>query len=236
METQNIGTQKVEEFNIEELAFDKDIYPRTFVDKRSVAYAYAQKMRAGEIFPPITVGKYKRKLYVIDGMHRIEANKLLGVKKIEGILKHYEDKDSMFVDSVMFNITHGKRIEKNELVRIIYKLKKMGHKDRKISEITKVPIDKIDVFLNRAIVTDEGKVVYTKELLYSSMKKQHFTEEEIQTTVKRVNQKYFSARSVNSLLKQLIEITKNDLLPLHEDDTKELTLELYEALKERLEL
>jgi len=236
MKTQKVEINEIEEFNIEELVFDRDIYPRMFIDKRGDAYAYSQAMRAGAEFPPIVVGVYKGKQYGVDGWHRITAKKLLKKKTIKGIKRVYRSKLSMLKDSIKLNILHGRKIKRFEKSRLTRKLKDNGLSTREISELMLIPIDKLNVFLERTFKATNGTIITSKEIIWKSMQKQQFTETEMQTTMKKVNQKIFTARSAISLLKQLLELIRCDLLPLHDEETKELTLKLYEELTDRLEL
>jgi len=59
------------------LVLDKGLYPRRSMDQKLVV-TYAEAIRHGAKFPPITVGTVGGKHVVIDGWHRLHAYKKLG--------------------------------------------------------------------------------------------------------------------------------------------------------------
>lgn len=142
------------------LKFDQEIYPRIKTSWLT-AYQYAQSMRAGSVFPPINVGKLNEELYVIDGWHRVEAKKILGEEYIEAIIKDYKDKKEMFEDAIRFNTTHRRSSSFEKKVRLIKKFESEGLKFEieKISEITRIPMDKVERFKIRTVIGPNGKPI-----------------------------------------------------------------------------
>ena len=211
---------------ISELVFDEEIYPRLKIGWKD-AYAYAQAMRAGSVFPPIVVGEFQGKLYVVDGWHRIEARKLLREKYVQGCVKRFELTREMFLEAIKLNSTHGRPLTVQEKARLIYKLSEMKFEPAAISEIVKVPLDKFEVFKTRVIFGPNGPV-YVKSTVAKAG-----TDEE---SALSVDMDKLSGISIPSLLEQLIELLEHDIVPLDNDHVKELLLRLYSLLQEKLEL
>jgi len=131
---------------IDDIIIDEEIYPRK-QDVWLVAYQYSQAMKAGAIFPPIILGEYKKKLYLVDGRHRINAHKLLEHDTIDAIVKKYTDKKTMFVDAVKFNNIHGKALTVADKTKIFGTLRNWKYPDLTISTLLNTPIDNFNVFI-----------------------------------------------------------------------------------------
>ncbi len=210
---------------IEELEFDKELYPRLKIDWLT-SYQYAQAMRAGAKFPPILVGIYKGKKYVVDGWHRVKALELLGEKEVEAEVKEYEKWEDMFVDGVRLNITHGRQLSPQEKARIVDKLKELNFTPELISQITTIPIDKIERFEIKVLTTITGEKIYLKAPLE---KVEKFDVE----TVKKA-QELFNVRTQKHLLTQLLALLESDTLRLDSKEIRELTIKVWELLGEKL--
>jgi len=218
---------KVQVFRIDELILDSKLYPRMKVGFLT-AYQYSQAMKAGAVFPPILVGLYKGKKYVVDGWHRIEAKKLLGEDYIQGIAKKYDSWKEMFVEAVKLNSKHGRPLSVQEKAKIIHRLSEMGFKPEEISEIVHVPVDRIERFKARVIIGPNGQPIYLK----STLVKANVSE----TEALSVDQDKLVGASVESLMEQLIELLEADVVPMDDDKVKELMVRLYSLLGERLKL
>lgn len=123
---------------ISELQKSKTLYPRVSVSYETVLkYAYA--MRNGNKFPPIIVGLYEGKKLIIDGIHRVEAYKKLNKKQITAVVKEFKTERDLFIESVRLNNSHGKPYGKDDVKKIVLKLKKMNVDAVTISNITCMP-------------------------------------------------------------------------------------------------
>jgi len=214
---------------IAELTFDKDLYPRMKTGWLT-AYQYSQNMKAGAIFPPIVAGRIKgsKKLYVVDGWHRIEAKRLLKAEYVDAVIKDYDDKKELFVDAVKLNIVHGQRLSVQERARIINKLKEMKFEMEQISEIVRVPIERIEVFEIRNILGPDGKPLTLKSpLVKSGIEVKDASE---------VDQELLNVRSIPTLLEQLIVLLESDAYPLDNKAIKELSVKVYDLLGRKLKL
>lgn len=218
---------KTKLLKISELAFDSNLYPRMKVGWLT-AYQYAQAMRAGSIFPPILVGRLKGKLYVVDGWHRLEAKKMLKEEYVEAMVKNYENKRDMIVESIRLNSTHGRPLSVQEKVRLIYKLEDLEFRVEEISEIVKVPVGNIERLKARIIIGPNGKPVYLKSIVARAK-----PEEE---DALGVDMDRFNVRSVSHLLGQLIELLESGVYPFDDEAVKGLTVRVYGLLGEMLKL
>lgn len=212
---------------ISELTIDSELYPR-IKSGWLTAYQYAQAMKSNSVFPPITVGIYRQKKYVVDGVHRIEAKKMLKEEYVDAIVKTYKSEREMFVDAVKLNSAHGRQLSVQEKVRIIDKLKKMRFKLQEISELIKVPIDKIGLLQQRIIMGPKGEAIYLKSVL---------TNVDAQAgTLQTVDQSSFNVASVTALLTQMIELLESEVYSIEQPQIKEMTIHLYQLLQEKLGL
>lgn len=132
-------------FTIAELELPENIYTRA---RRSPwwahVHAYAEEMKAGAKFPPILVGELEDRLIVTDGYHRIGAYRELGLEFIQGILKKYDSMAELLRDAVEANNHHGIRYTPQDKAHIAKLLEKQGLEKQQISELVRVPIDKLD--------------------------------------------------------------------------------------------
>jgi len=214
-------------FKIEELTFDSEIYPRMDIGWQT-AYQYSQAMRVGDVFPPILIGLFEGKYYVVDGWHRVRAKKLLHEKYIDAVVKKYENFADMFLDAVKYNVSHGKQLSTQEKVRIIHKFEQMHFKLEQISKIIKVPLDKIELFQARTVMGPNGAPIYLKSVVARA--------EPNEKAIMQVDMSKLSTRTIAALFGQLIEIVRSGIFSVEDEKTKSLAIELYGLLHEILEV
>ena len=212
---------KTKLLKITDLTCDLKLYPRIKLGWLT-AYQYSQAMRSGSEFPPIAVGSFEDKLYVVDGRHRIEARKLLKEDYVQGTVKPYSSFKEMFVDAVKLNAVHGRPLSVQEKVRIVDMLKEYGIEMEAITEIVKIPIDKIEMFTVRTIIKPNGEREYLKSVTAKS-------------GVEDAEQESFNVRNVESLLVQLGELLKSVDFGFSEKE-QGLASEVYDLLGRKLKL
>jgi hypothetical protein len=187
------------------------------------AHIYAEAMKVGSEFPPILVGNYGGKFYIVDGWHRVEAKKELGEEYISAQIKRFENLKDLFLAAVKANITHGRALGVQERVRIIDKLREMKFTYQEVSKILKIPIDSIKKLQVRVIMGPDGKPIYTKGMLFHA-----------EADPTEVDQTHFSVRNVTSLLQQLIDLLESGEYPLKDSSVKAMTERLYDLLSKLL--
>ena len=67
---------------IRNIIFEKKLYPRDTVDQ-NVVDRYMEESQSGANFPPITVAEKNKMFYILDGVHRLECRKKMGMTTIE---------------------------------------------------------------------------------------------------------------------------------------------------------
>ena len=110
--------------SIDQIVFDETIYPRCSWGWVT-AYDYAQSMKAGAVFPPITVAEYGGKFILIDGKHRVEANKSNKQKHIQCEVLKGLTKQQMFLEAIKRNIINSRPLTPQDKAGIIIHLKEM---------------------------------------------------------------------------------------------------------------
>jgi len=186
-------------------------------------------MRAGSVFPPVLVGLFEKKHYVVDGWHRIEAAKLLKEEYVQTMVKRFRNFKDMFAEAVKLNSTHGRPLSVQEKIRVIDRLEELEFSREEISQIVKVPVDKIDRLKVRAVTRSDGSSIYLKSVVARAIASSGGSAE-------TVNQDSFSVRNVPSLLIQLIELLEANIYPFEDEAVKELSVKLYGLLGEKLQL
>jgi ParB-like chromosome segregation protein Spo0J len=215
--------------SIEEIKTIPELYPRTKVDWLT-AYDYSQKMRAGEVFPPITVAHYNNEYILVDGWHRIEALKILGEKYIRATVIKVKDEREIFVQAVKLNITHGRPLSPYEKALIIKRLGEMNFTKEEISQIVKIPLDKIEKFVvervRKVTVGTETKEVVLKKIISKVELPEDFDTE---------LQESLSVRTQVKLLDELIVLLENNLIEIENDKVKERLIKAYSLIQSLFE-
>lgn len=142
---------------LKSIVVDKDIYPR---EKHSWhrAYEYSQAMNSGSVFPKIVLGLFKNKLYLIDGMHRMEAMKMNKEVEIKSLILHGLTLHEMFKKAIKMNVAHGYSLSVYDKRRAALRLFKMGIGTTEVSSLINVPTDKLETFVQQRMVnTITGK-------------------------------------------------------------------------------
>lgn len=120
---------------INKIEINESIYPREQVSD-SLIREFVIDMKKGDSFPPLYLGLYKEKKVLIDGRHRLEALKLLGEQFINCEIKKFVSIDDMLLTSVRTNLKHGKRLTRDDKLKIIRTMKDMKFEIDGISKLT----------------------------------------------------------------------------------------------------
>lgn len=208
--------QKMKEslLKIKQIKMDKKFYPRMKWNFHT-AFNYANAMNAGSEFPPVEVAKIKNKYYLVDGRHRIEANKMNGEKYVQCIVNTEIKKlDELYLEAVKRNAKHGRPFSVQERANIALTLKKMEFSDIDISKIIAVPIEKFEKFMaDRVTNTVSGETIPLK----SSMKQFASTTVEdtfpaIQDTLQGIPQARLLDEFIHLLENGLLDTSNKDIL------------------------
>jgi hypothetical protein len=209
--------------NLDEVFFDEELYPRSSVYWQ-VSFAYSEEMKAGAKFPPIVLALYKKKLYLVDGKHRIDAHTLLKKKTIEAEIYTGWNKNKIFEEAIKRNITHGRVLSPFEKRKLVLKLRGMKYGDQAISDLIQVPLERLENFIaQRLINTLTGAEIVKTEI--SHVVDKGFSGEDISNI-----QKEMYSKSQVSLLKEVVTLLENNLLDLENKEVQILTQKLRQLL------
>ena len=80
--------------NITAIELDASIQCRAVIDTGTVA-EYAERMQAGDAFPPVVLFGTERRCWIGDGWHRVMAARQLGVSEIEADVRKGDRRDAL---------------------------------------------------------------------------------------------------------------------------------------------
>lgn len=190
---------------IKQVTFDKNLYPRTNYDWKT-ALNYRDAMKMGDIFPPIVVAKYGKKYILVDGKHRLEANRMLKRKHIQVEIKDGLSAKEIYIMAVKSNLNHGKALSSYDKANIIIKLKDLHYDTKQISKIINMPMGYLTKFsANRITNSITGKEIALK----SEMK--HFAGREVSQNMDLV-QGSFQGMEQLEVIDEIIILLKNNLI------------------------
>jgi ParB-like chromosome segregation protein Spo0J len=186
-----------------DIVLDKAIYPRSSVAEYNVMRLLAA-FQTGSKFPPLVVETKTHRL--VDGWHRYETYKRAGVTKIEVIQKAYAKEADLFADAVRLNISHGEPLDTYSVRNAVLRLEQYGFKKDVISEVVRLPVDRIEK-IERGFASDEkGEPIALKGGL-SHMRGERLTPEQ-----QAINRK-FSGPKATFHVRQLFELIRADMAP-----------------------
>jgi len=212
-------------FKIKELTFDKSFYPRAGVNLVTVL-SYASAMKTGSKFPPILVGMYKGKKYVLDGWHRSRAVKQNKEKYIEGEYQKFKNEREMYIEAVRRNTTHGLQYSPYEKRRMILRLEELDVDVATIEDLVKIPLDKITKFVANGSMVNAitGKRVAVKSTLKPFAG--GLASEELLNA-----QKIMANTGQEHLLDQIIALFRNDAVDFNNREVTKKLSQLYHILE-----
>lgn len=153
---------------LSEVKIDPKLYPRMHTDFVTRA-KYIHAMNSGAVFPPIIVAKMNdgRNL-LIDGKHRIEATEARKETHIQAIVETGMTEDEVYKEAVIANASHGKPFTTQEIVQITVNMQNLDMSLNEISEIIRIPVDKIEAFVAKRItrITETGQDIAIKKPLH----------------------------------------------------------------------
>lgn len=131
---------------INQIVIDEKLFPREKVNENTVK-EYVRAIGSGDQFPPVYVGFYNGKNYLIDGRHRYESYKLCGEKYIQCEIKdNFPTFDDMFLASIKANLKHGLRFTKKDKIKVAITMSNMKFTLDDVSNLSGVPIKEIQRF------------------------------------------------------------------------------------------
>jgi hypothetical protein len=127
--------------NIDKIILDQSIYPRNGVNDFNVA-RLASALATGSKLPPLIIEATTKRL--IDGWHRHQAYKQRGIETVDVKEKTYNSEADLFADAVRLNISHGEPLDSYSVRQSIIRLQQYGYSRDQVSEVVRLPIDRIE--------------------------------------------------------------------------------------------
>ena len=209
---------------IESVTFDPTIYPRNLDEKGQPfylpAWKYERALKAGQVFPPITVAEIKGKTLLIDGYNRLKAHKMVGRKTIEAETIACNGMKEAYMEAVKRNTAHGFPLSPQELRIAANKMREMGLSFNQVAEIVHIPVPELKKDLETHIQkTPTGNII--RKSMFANLP----------GNISQEDQKIFSASSQTNLLLQTIALFENDIVDLDNKEVIKLVDKLARILR-----
>jgi len=186
---------------LKDIVFDENIYPRQS-SWWQTSYKYAEEMKAGARFPPITVGFVNGRYVLVDGKHRNDALLMNKETHTSVVVLYGYTLDELYIEAVKLNRAHGVGLTSFDKVKIIKRLEDMKYSLGDIATIVQIPLGSIEKFVAQRITLNPlGQVTVLKSpLKFMAGGTITMTDEEQDT---------LSVRSEISLVNQMTQIFSN---------------------------
>jgi len=219
---------------LKDIIFDESIYPRQS-SWWATSYKYAEEMKAGAKFPPITVGMLDGKHVLVDGKHRQDALTMNKETHFQANVLYGYTKDELYIEAVKLNRAHGVGLTPYDKVKIIRKLSDLKYELKDIAEIVQVPLENITQFVANRItltpISNDSSSFSQGHILKSPLKHLAGTS----MIVSEEEQNTLSVSSELNLVTQMKQIFSNPkLIRIDERFVKEV-FELYQLLSKFLD-
>jgi hypothetical protein len=209
----------------DEIIFKEELYPRTGINHIAVGN-YAEKMRAGQKFPPIIIGKISNELILVDGYHRLLATKRIKENYIKADVRQYQSIKELFKDAVESNSQHGLQLTASDNVKILITLENMDFQPFEIAEILKATPERVERYQSRVLTGLNGKKIILKAPIAKLLEKGQITEEE----AANVDQSRLTVQRIRDLMIQLLAVLQGDAYPWSDPDMRSFAVEVYQLL------
>lgn len=108
--------------SLEHIIVDFALQPRTGLKRASVS-EFADRMLAGDIFPPVLLFRISEKLYLVDGFHRYYAAQSIQSLDIEAQIQEATYREALLI-SIESNRKHGIRFSNADKRKAVFRLLK----------------------------------------------------------------------------------------------------------------
>jgi len=186
--------------SISKVKIDEQLYPRAQLDPMHVARLTAA-LQSGAQFPAIVVEA--RTYRLVDGRNRCEACKAIGIKTIEALEKTYRNEADLFADAVRLNSSHGLPLDAESVRSAVLRLYGFGYTREAISEVTRVPVDHLEVIRRGYKDKQNGQPIAVKG----------YKDEPVVSDKEKERARRFSSEKAMFYVKQLDQMFADDLYP-----------------------
>lgn len=212
MRQTNVVNKAVKMMKIEDIKFEEQIYPRF---NKNAYYKWVLRLvdaiKTGADIPPIIVDQYNR---IIDGLHRLEAYKLLGYTEVPVMSIEVKDDVDALMKATEYNL-HGRSLATVDIVDVALRLQERNVSIDQIARTVKVPAPRLLTWLSErtAAYIPTGELVPLKSPFAKV-----FGGDEVEDDVVTAN-----IRSVGLRFTSLI----HELLTQLDDETMKLSIIAY---------
>lgn len=198
--------------DLADIVLDKSIYPRNGVNEFNVA-RLASALATGAKLPPMVIEAATNRL--IDGWHRYSAYKQRAVESVDVKQKTYATEADVFADAVRLNISHGEPLDGYTVRNAIVRLQQYGYGREQISEVVRLPVDRIEKVERGFASNASGEPIALKGGL-SHMRRTTLNEGQ-----QEIN-RHYSGGKATFHLKQLCELLETDMWPRTQPFAREM--------------
>jgi len=117
---------------IKDIQIRMDLYPRQEPDNRKIQ-EYSENI---ELLPPIIINQDN---ILIDGLHRLKANKQAGNTEIECVVEKTESENEIYLRAIETNSTHGLQLSMKDKQSVAVKLYDLKNRERLIKSLSISP-------------------------------------------------------------------------------------------------
>lgn len=207
---------------IEKLVLDYNLYPRTEVDSVAVTDLVAAK-EAGATLPPIIVDK--KSMRVADGFHRINMCKRLKIDKIDVVFKDYATDAELYLDAVLLNAQHGRKLSRYDQIRIITQAEALEISPVLIAESLNITVERAETLKIKKTAVTKGKILPIKRTLA------HLAGRQLSSKQTKGNEKAGGMQPL-FYINQVLNLVENDLI----DWGNEKVIEALRDLSKKINL
>ena len=125
------GEKQIIEVKISDIS-NKNFNPR----KSGLIEQNLKELTEAEYFPEIHLGLFNGELIVVDGYHRLEASKRLGLENIKAYITEYSKIEGLQKDAINENINHGQRLSDYDIAISIFEIYLSFVKQGKLSAVS----------------------------------------------------------------------------------------------------
>jgi len=144
---------------VEKVVIIEKFYPRKQTSWQKI-YEYSQAMKTGAEFPPICVNKRENSFILMDGRHRLEANKNLKNKEIYTEVYSNLSDQQMYEIAIKKNVVHGFGLSIQDRLEAVLKFRKWKYSDEQIGKLVQMPVPKMKELIGRRLTwTTTGQEV-----------------------------------------------------------------------------
>jgi ParB-like chromosome segregation protein Spo0J len=117
---------------ISDVVLRTDLYPRQEADNKKIQ-EYSENT---ELLPPIIINQDN---ILIDGLHRLRANKQAGNTEIEVIVEKTASENEIYLRAIETNATHGLQLSMKDKQSVAIKLYDLKNRERLIKSLSIAP-------------------------------------------------------------------------------------------------